>query len=567
MNISIIIDKSTFQSLSFEELYRLSCYYKHIITPVLTMEILGDLKKEVQEGNTPSEDRVKDFANKLFPMETIVNLHYKTIIKSELLGNTISFDGRPHVGMKKAVTSESGMKGYLIEESEEEKSIYKWKEGNFTEADHELSALWRMTTTQEDLLERLKKSLKPDKSLKFVDFKELDKYVTEVLNDPNIQEFLLISLLENYDIEADAAVQIFGRWYQSGNPLIKEFAPYAFHCLRVDSLFLFGLTSGLIGTRPTNRVDLEYFYYLPFGNVFTSNDKFHKSLIPLLLREDQKFIVGQELKEDLKNIVTFLNTLETDERKKYKNVPPIIESSFTFQLWKEFFNYPIKSNWNRELSEAEKEMMKEKMQEFERALEGDSINLESGDDAEFIVKKSWLSKTDPCFCGSGKKVIDCCISDDKFNEMAIEEKRKKIKEEIITSYSKADHVRFSYAKGAQPPTIIFVYKMSNLDPNGLNGLIHCYQNEDLKISASLNGNMITISFLDNDGNKVITLQPLPCNLRQLESFLENKYSKISILDGLLNPQNERDIIIVVPEEGDSPKQIIINGIELNNIGG
>lgn len=567
MNISIIIDKSTFQSLSFEELYRLSCYYKHIITPVLTMEILGDLKKEVQEGNTPSEDRVKDFANKLFPMETIVNLHYKTIIKGELLGNTISFDGRPHVGMKKAVTSESGMKGYLIEESEEEKSIYKWKEGNFTEADHELSALWRMTTTQADLLERLKKSLKPDKSLRFVDFKELDKYVTEVLNDPNIQEFLLISLLENYDIEADAAVQIFGRWYQSGNPLIKEFAPYAFHCLRVDSLFLFGLTSGLIGTRPTNRVDLEYFYYLPFGNVFTSNDKFHKSLIPLLLREDQKFIVGQELKEDLKNIVTFLNTLETDERKKYKIVPPIIESSFTFQLWKKFFNYPIKSNWNRELSEAEKEMMKEKMQEFERALEGDSINLESGDDAEFIVKKSWLSKTDPCFCGSGKKVIDCCISDDKFNEMAIEEIRKKIKEEIITSYSKADHVRFSYAKGAQPPTIIFVYKMSNLDPNGLNGLIHCYQNEDLKISASLNGNMITISFLDNDGNKVITLQPLPCNLRQLESFLENKYSKISILDGLINPQNERDIIIVVPEEGDSPKQIIINGIELNNIGG
>lgn len=68
----------------------------------------------------------------------------------------------------------------------------------------------------------IKKSLKPDKSLKFVDFKELDKYVTEVLNDPNIQEFLLISLLENYDIEADAAVQIFGRWYQSGNPLIKN---------------------------------------------------------------------------------------------------------------------------------------------------------------------------------------------------------------------------------------------------------------------------------------------------------------------------------------------------------
>ncbi|AZA88691.1 SEC-C domain-containing protein [Chryseobacterium shandongense] len=526
------------------------------------MEILGDLKKEVQEGNTPSEDRVKDFANKLFPMEAIVNLHYKTIIKGELLGNTISFDGRPHVGMKKAVTSESGMKGYLVEESEEEKSIYKWKDGNFTEADHELSALWRMTTTQADLLEQLKKSLKPDKFLKFVDFKELDKYVTEVLNDPNIQEFLLISLLENYDIEADVAVQIFGRWYQSGNPLIKEFAPYAFHCLRVDSLFLFGLTSGLIGTRPTNRVDLEYFYYLPFGNVFTSSDKFHKSLIPLLLREDQKFIVGQELKEDLKNIVTFLNTLKTDERKKYKNVPPIIESSFTFQLWKEFFNYPINSNWNRELSEAGKEMMKEKMQEFERALEGDSINLESGDDAEFIVKKSWLSKSDPCFCGSGKKVIDCCISNEKFNEIALEEIRKKIKKDIISSYSKADHVRFSHGNGTELPAIIFVYKISDLDPNGLNGLIRFYQNEELKISASLDGIMITISFIGNNGNENITLPPLPFNPRQLESFLEKKYSKISILDGLISPQNARDVIIIIPEEGAPPKQIIIKEIEL-----
>lgn len=566
MNISIILDKSTFQSLSFDELYRLSCYYKHLITPVLTMEILGDLKKEVQEGKTPSEERVRDFAKKLFPMETVVNLHYKTIIKGELLGNTISFDGRPHVGMKKAVASESGMKGYLIEESEEEKSIYKWKEGNFTEADHELSALWRMTTTQEDLLERLKKSLKPDKSLKFVDFKELDKYVTEALNDPIIQEFLLISVLENYDIEANTAVQIFGRWHQLGKPLIKEFAPFAFHCLRVDSLFLFGLTSGLIGTRPTNRVDLEYFYYLPFGNVFTSNDKFHKNLTPLLLREDQKFIVGQELKEDLKNIVTFLNTLEIDERRSYKNIPPILESSFTFQLWKEFFNYPIKSNWNREISEAENEMVKEKMQEFERALEGDSINLESGDDAEFIIKKSWLSKSDPCFCGSGKKVVDCCISNEKFNKIALEEVRKKIKKDIIASYSKVDHVRFSYSNGTKSPAIIFVYKISNLDSNGLNGLIHYYQNEKLKITASLEKNMITISFIGNEENEIITLQPIPCHIGQLEGFLKNNYSNISILDGLLDPQNERDIIIIIPEEGASPKQIIIKGIDLNSSG-
>lgn len=564
MNISIIIDKSTFQSLSFDELYRLSCYYKHIITPVLTMEILGDLKKEVQEGKAPSSERVKDFANKLFPMETIVNSHYKNIIKGELLGNPISLDGRPHVDINKAVTSESGMKGFLIDESEEEKSIYKWKEGNFSDADHELSALWRMTTTQEDLLERLKKTLKSDVSPKFANFKELDKFVYEVLDDPHIQEFLLINLLENYEIDARESVLIFGRWHQLGKPLIREFAPYSFHCLRVDALFLFGLISDLIGTRPTNRVDLEYLYYLPFGHVFTSNDKVHKNLVPLLLRDDQKFIAGPDLKQDLKNIVGYLNNLEIDERRKYKNVPPIIESSFTFQLWKEFFNYPIKSNWNREISEAEKEMMKEKMREFEKALDGDNIKLESSDDAEFILKKSLLSKTDPCYCGSGKKICECCIPDEKFKEIALKQIRDKIKKEIIDSYSKVDHVRFSPATDTNLPAIIFVYKISNLDPKGLIGLLRCFKNEELKITASLEGNLITISFIEMNGNEFVTLQPIPCNLKQLESFVENNYKQISILDGLLNPKNLRDVIIIIPEEGASPRQIIINGIEIKS---
>lgn len=562
MNISIIIDKSTFQSLSFDELYRLSCYYKHIITPVLTMEILGDLKKEVQEGKTPSSERVKDFANKLFPMETIVNSHYKAIVKGELLGTPISLDGRPHVDIKKAVVSESGMKGFIIDESEEEKSIYKWREGNFTEADHELSALWRVTTTQEDLLERLKKSLKSDVSPKFSDFQELHKYVCEVLDAPLIQESLLINLLENYDIDAYSGVQIFGRWNQLGKPLIKEFAPYAFHCLRVDTLFLFGLTSDLIGTRPTNRVDLEYVYYLPFGHLFTSNDKVHKNLVPLLLRKDQKFITGPDLKQDLKNIVEFVNNLEIDERREYKNVPPIIESSFTFQLWKEFFNYPIKSNWNREISEAEKEMMKEKMQEFEKALDGDDIKLESSDDAEFILKKSFLSKNDPCYCGSGKKLNECCIPDDKFKEITIKQIRDQIKKEIIDSYSKVDHVRFSHATNTNLPAIIFVYKIVNLDPKGLIGLLRCFKNEELKITATLEENLITFSFIEKNGNEFVTLQPIPCSLEQLEIFLLKKYKQICILDGLLNPKNLRDVIIIIPEEGASPRQILISGFKI-----
>lgn len=559
MDISIIIDKSTFQSLSFDELFSLSCYYKHIITPVLTMEILGDLKKEAQEGKAPPEDRVKDFAKKLFPMETVVSLHYKILLKGELLGNPISFDGRPHVGIKKAVASESGMRGYLIEETEEEKSIYKWKDGNFTEADHELSALWRMTTTQEDLLERLKESLNPDATLKFADFQELNKFVSESITSPAIQQFLLISLFQNYDIDAMTSVQIFGRWNQEGKPLIKDFAPFTFHCLKVDALFLFGLISGLIGTRPTNRVDLEYLYYLPFGNIFTSNDRVHKNLVPLLLKDYQKFIVGSELKEDLKKIVSFLNTLEIEERRKFKNVPPIIDSSITFQLWKEFFNYPEKRNWNRVISAREMEMTKEKMKEFERALDGESINLESGEDADFVIKKSWLSRTDPCFCGSGKKVFDCCIPEEEFNSQAL---RQHIKSVIKASYCKADHVRFFPPVDNELPTIVFAYLINNLDPKGHIVLIRSYKNEDLKLIGTLKENMLTLSFVEIETEEIINLMPLPCNPRQIENFLKNKYNRISILWGLVHPENGKDLIIPIPDDEGPPSQIIIKGFEL-----
>ncbi|GAB3013828.1 hypothetical protein GCM10027051_16330 [Niabella terrae] len=523
------------------------------------MEILGDLKKEAQEGKAPPEDRVKDFAKKLFPMETVVNLHYKVLIKGDLLGNPISFDGRPHVGIKKAVASESGMRGYLVEETEEEKSIYKWKDGNFTEADHELSALWRMTTTQEDLLERLKKSLNPDAAVKFVDFQKLNEFVDEHITSPAIQELLLISLLQNYDIDALSSVQIFGRWNQEGKPLIKHFAPFAFHCLKVDTLFLFGLTSGLIGTRPTNRVDLEYLYYLPFGNIFTSNDKVHKNLIPLLLRNYQKFIIGPELKEDLKNIVAFLNTLEIEERRKFKNVPPIIDSSITFQLWKEFFNYPEKSNWNREISEREKETMKQKMKEFEKALDGENIILESGEDAEFVIKQSYLSKTDPCFCGSGKKVIDCCIPEHEFNSIALKEH---IKSEIKASYSKADHVRFFPTNGKELPAIVFAYVKNNIDSKGHIGLIRSYKNESLRLVGSLKGNKLTLSFVEIETEEVLNLEPLLCNPRQVEHFLKNGYNRISILWGLVHPENGKDLIIPIPDDGGPPSQLVIRGFEL-----
>jgi hypothetical protein len=428
-NLTIILDKSSFQSLNYEELSLLSNYYLHVITPVLTLEILGDLTKEAKEGKTPPVERVKDFANKLFPVETIVNLHYKLLAKGDLLGGKVVTDGRPNVGVNKAVESETGQRGIYLQESEEEKSIYKWKDGRFTEADQELSTLWRMTTTQENLLENLKRSLTQIQSPSFSSFFELRNFVNGFLEIHAIQLSLLMALFQNYDLDPATGLQIIQRWNLAGKPLIKDFAPYSYHCLKVDCLFLYGLTSGLITTRSTNRVDLEYLYYLPFCKIFTSNDKIHNDLVPLVIFPYQKFIIGTDLKSDLKRLVEHLDSLSLEERRKFKNEPPLLEDSLTFKLWQEFYGYPQTSNMNRHVSPEEKAYMKKKMEEFEKATHGDAIELGNEESPEFIVKESFLSKNDPCFCGSGKRVIDCCIPEEEFNRIAIEYMRNRVKNE------------------------------------------------------------------------------------------------------------------------------------------
>lgn len=414
MNITITIDKSTFQSLNFSELMRLSSYYKHNVAPVLVMEILGDLKKETQEGKTPSDVRVKDFATKLFPMYSVVNAYYRTLVKGELLGDPVELDGRPTLDIEKIVQPDASRKGMVVRETAEEKAIYKWKDGKFTDADHDLSQLWRTLTTHENLLKNLQKILQASEHEKLKSFDQLHERVNSILSDHSLQDRLLAYMIDNYGEGEIDGMSIFVRWVAANRPLLTDFAPYTAHCLKVDLLFHLGLQSELIGTRPTNRVDLEYLYYLPFCNVFTSNDKIHKQLAPILIRDDQQFIVGTELKKDFKEIVDYLEKEGEEAKKKYVYEPPILEDSLTYGLWKEYFDYPKSSNMNRNLSEETLSKMKATMDKIFKASEGEDVEFDEGEAEEFIVKKSYLSMTDPCFCGSGKQVIDCCIPREEF---------------------------------------------------------------------------------------------------------------------------------------------------------
>lgn len=427
MALNIVIDKSTFQSLSYDELLRLTYYYKHNITPVLVMEILGDLKKEEKEGNPPSHNRVIDFATKLFPTITIINMHYAKPLRDELSGEgVLEMDGRPLVEIGKGVQTADGRKGWVVGETQEEKAIYSWREGKFSQADHDLSNLWRNTTTQDDLLINLKKELKEKgEKIKVTKFEELDVLVTETIDKPENQQNFLFELCRTSNVNPANAHRTIVSWDRAGRPLLKDFVPYAYHILRVNTLFHMGLQCELIGTRPTNKVDLEYLYYLPFCQIFTSNDHLHLKLAPLLLRKDQHFIKGSELKQDLKTINEYLVNLAEEERDKFKKSPPFLEDSFTYQRYREYFGYPDAWQWNRKISDRETAEAIKMMKEFEKANAGEAINMKKGDQGSFVTRMTHMGKNDPCFCGSGKKLIDCHLTEEQFDKAVKDQAAKK----------------------------------------------------------------------------------------------------------------------------------------------
>src|SRR5713226_6519989 len=74
---TIILDKSAFQSLSPEEIRLLFNRYAVVVTPVLLIEVLADIKK--------SKEEVQNLAKKLLSENSVINAHYRALCKASLL--------------------------------------------------------------------------------------------------------------------------------------------------------------------------------------------------------------------------------------------------------------------------------------------------------------------------------------------------------------------------------------------------------------------------------------------------------------------------------------------------
>ena len=105
-------------------------------------------------------------------------------------------------------------------------------------------------------------------------------------------------------------------------------------------LFNFGLYFRLLGTKSSNVIDLEYLFYAPFCMVFSSGDKFHHDLGPLILRNDQAFVDAKILKNDMAWLIREWDYWSDAEKSirghHFGCYPPRCDDSVTYQLWKRF---------------------------------------------------------------------------------------------------------------------------------------------------------------------------------------------------------------------------------------
>ena len=404
MSIPIVLDKSTFQGLNYEDIVELHKYYIVNITPLLVSEILGDLTKEEKEGRKPPKDQVTDLAKKMFPYNAYVNMNYKVLIEKSLTGEFTTADNRPFLSATKSINTPT-KKGMTFVETPEELSIKRWKKGEFDKLDEIIAEVWRTESKDENVVEEFKTKFNHLKDIKIKDHKPSNEEKFLALK-VRLQERLYVELepedtinqvIDYFEINPDLRETIQGRWKNEVHPDLYSLANYSMYCYEVVCLYYIGINNSLCGERLTNLLDLEYLFYAPFAIVFSTNDKFLKNLFFSVLPAYTFFVTLPELKEDFKKFK------EVNEDGKVFDEPPVKDSE-TYRIWDSVFDMEL----TRRLKPSKAEI-KRKEAEFEEILKIAETGTEGKFEGEgdFVVKETFMSPDDPCPCKSGKALKDC----------------------------------------------------------------------------------------------------------------------------------------------------------------
>jgi hypothetical protein len=337
-DLRIILDKSVVFGLKNPEIDSLDRYFFQIVPSILTNEIVADLTKGSDDKtikNQISQHSYRISGNRGIPV------HYKTLLANSLMGNELPMDGRFIPAGQTTVRGADGSIGTTIETRLEDDTIARWERREFTEQETIRAEAWRRKIESPiyskgylDHIARAGLAFTPPKN-----DKELVAIVDSLLQERKFQPRIFPLLARAFRIPLESQDTNIKRWFKEGRPMFEDFAPYAFFCIRANLLLALGLTNPNIFTPDKNdRKDLEYCYYLPHCEIFASNDRKHKRLERFLLRDDQSFVKGDDLKNDLRKLSEMWDRLSQAERTRIRDerggAPVEDEHSIVFRLWK-----------------------------------------------------------------------------------------------------------------------------------------------------------------------------------------------------------------------------------------
>lgn len=408
-HLRIILDKSVVFGLRNIEVDTLDRYFFQIVPLILVNEILADLTKE---GDNP------DISNKIALHSYRISgnrgltVFFHDIFMNSLLGIEIPMQGKYLPAGESVVRSDDGSVGMKIETGLEDETISRWERKEFTEDEIVWARNYRKMIEKPIDVARYLETITqagltfsvPNTDAELVDL------VDSLLEERSLQSRLFVLIAKEFLIPYAVQDKCTLRWFKEGRPLMKDFAPYAFFCLRANFLWALGLTNNRLFKADINdRKDLQYCYYLPHTEIFCSGDDKHIRLVPALLQPWQRFISRDDLKKDLRTQGEYWEALSREERIQMRKdrgcAPPPIDHSLVFQLWKELrgkLSPPITNNFVHAGTDKEQplgEFLQAKLKSLrpaERVSAAEFRDLSNlhgpGDSSSFVFRTRKVSK-------------------------------------------------------------------------------------------------------------------------------------------------------------------------------
>ncbi len=413
MGPTLISDKSFLQSITVDESVWLDNFYLNIICPIFFSETLADLSKNVRSGRTP-EQEVRIVSNKTPEMSIAVNAFHKDLCIANLGGYSITMDRRPLVPGGKPVESKDE-KGVVFESPQEQLAFSRWQEEKFLDLERDYAKKWRDETEKIDynkflkICDQYRIEIPKCKSLEEAKCKAellLNKYSSPM----NFMKFVFTAL----DIPPQMFMQTYHEWGNLGCPSLNRFAPYAYYVLTIELFFHIAINSGFIsGERKSNKIDISYLYYLPFCNLFVSTDKLHKRCAPLFMTENQEFLWGPDMKQDLKKIDLHYNELPDAVKEQglhsFASQPPMEGDFLVSKIWDKYL-----PSWRNKRSIPQENLAKLQNSELHAKMKG-LANAEElppekvdflPDEADLMVIKRNISRKKGKWHQIGKHIIE-----------------------------------------------------------------------------------------------------------------------------------------------------------------